>query len=134
MKASTIYITLSEVEELHEQLINSFGGSPGISDAKLLETTVFLPHSGYEDKIIRHLNYENIFEQAGALLQGFCLNNCFKNGNRSTGVYISLTFLKMNGFTLKVSNEELVTFVQEQVMTKKLDVKAIAKWLEQNHY
>lgn len=132
MKASTTFISLSEVEELHERLINSFGGSPGIADAKLLETMVFLPHSGYEDKIIRHLNYENIFEQAAALLQGFCINNCFKNSNRSSGVFVALTFLKMNGYTLKVSNEELVTFIQEQVVTKKIEIKAIAKWLEQN--
>lgn len=132
MKPTTQYITMTEVEELQDKLINSFGGLPGISDAHTLETIIFLPHSGYEDKMIRHLNFENIFDQAASLLHGFVHANCFKTANRAIAVYACLTFLKMNGYTLQSSNEELVSFVLEQVIAKKLDVKSIGRWLENN--
>lgn len=130
MKSTSLFITSTEVHELHDRMINNFGGTPGIADPELLESLVFLPHSGYEDKQIRHLNFETIFEQAAALMQGFCTNHCFKDGNRAVGVMTALTFLKMNGFTLKISSQELLDFVLEHVVTKKADVKTIAKWLE----
>lgn len=132
MKGAIIHATLSEVQELHQRLIDNIGGTPGMADPTMLEALVFLPHSGHEDKQIRHLNFETIFEQAAALMQGFCTSQCFKDANRSIGVYTCLVFLKMNGLTMKVSNQDLVKFILEQIVPKKLDNKAIAKWLEQN--
>lgn len=130
MKAQTVYITVTEVQELQDRLINSFGGLPGTSDHHLLESIVFLPHSGTEDKMIRHLNYENIFDQAAVLLHGFVHANCFKNSNRAIAVFASLTFLKMNGIVLGVSSEDLLNFVLDQVIAKKMEVKPIGRWLE----
>ena len=40
------FLTLSEVLEFHEEMINDFGGSHGIRDLGLAESAMAMPESG----------------------------------------------------------------------------------------
>jgi hypothetical protein len=41
------FLTLEDVLALHDELIQHYGGSPGLRDAGLLEAAVAMPQSGF---------------------------------------------------------------------------------------
>jgi len=62
------YPTLDEVIEIHQQVIDHFGGSGGIRDPGLLESALFRPQTGY---------YNDIYETAAALFESLIINHPF---------------------------------------------------------
>jgi len=49
--ATVLYLTLQEILELHEQLIQRFGGTAGVRDLGLLESALLRPQTGYYDTL-----------------------------------------------------------------------------------
>jgi len=41
------FLTLDEVIEIHRDMIERYGGSPGIRDEGLLESAVAMPQAGF---------------------------------------------------------------------------------------
>ena len=117
----TQYLTLHEVLELHKKTIEKHGGSMGVRDLGLVESALYRPQSGY---------YETISAQAASLLQSFCMNHPFVDGNKRVSLLVCVVFLKMNGFNLKVKNPTLVNFILNEVIQKRADAEAISLWLE----
>jgi len=48
---TTLFPTLQETLELHDQLILRFGGSKGVRDLGLLESALVRPQTGYYDTL-----------------------------------------------------------------------------------
>lgn len=119
----TLYPTLEETLELHVQLIQRFGGKPGIRDLGLLQSALGRPKSGY---------YNSLSLQAAALLQSLSLNHSFIDGNKRVAFALTAIFLIMNGQRLKVSADNGESFLIERVIKDKVDLQVIAEWLEQN--
>ena len=87
------YITLPEVEKIHDAVIERTGGFSGYRDRGLVESAVNRPHSGY---------YRNLFEEAAALMESIANNQGFADGNKRTAFISTDTFLRWNGFYLNV--------------------------------
>lgn len=87
------YITLPEVEKIHDAVIGRTGGSPGCRDRGLVDSAVNRPLTGH---------YQNIFEEAAALLESLANNHGFVDGNKRTAFVSTDTFLRWNGFYLDV--------------------------------
>ena len=85
------YLTVAEVSTIHDQLIDEFGGTPGILDKGRLEAAVFRPQIGY---------YSSLAEEAAALMESLANNNPFMDGNKRTCFAAADTFLRVNGFYL----------------------------------
>lgn len=117
----TRHLTEREVLDLHACTIAQYGGSPGIRDLGLLQSSLDRARSNH---------YESLSEQAAALLQSFCMNHPFGDGNKRVALLVTAEFLCMNGFRLGAKSSELVRFILNEVISKKADVPAIAKWLE----
>jgi len=96
-QVDTLFPTVEEALHLHLQLIAGFGGSPGIRDLGLLESTLARPRSGY---------YRTLSEQAAALMQSLTLNHAFVDGNKRMAFALTAVFLRMNGYRLTVSPDE----------------------------
>jgi death-on-curing protein len=118
---TTLFPTLQETLELHEQLILRFGGAKGVRDLGLLESALVRPQTGY---------YETLSMQAAALLQSLCQNHCFADGNKRVAFASAAIFLRMNGYRLMVKPDDGESFVVEQVIQKRAAIEAIAAWLE----
>ena len=116
-----IYPTLQETLELHEQLIQRFGGSAGVRDLGLLESALLRPQTGY---------YDTLSLQAAALLQSLIQNHCFIDGNKRVAFSAVAIFLRMNGYRLKVEAESGESFLINEVIQKKAPIEDIATWLE----
>lgn len=85
------YPTLHEVLAIHELLIASYGGSPGVRDPGAIEAALFRPQSGY---------YNDIIEEAAALMESLLINHPFVDGNKRTAFAVCHIFLDINGYSL----------------------------------
>lgn len=87
------YITLPEVEDIHDAVIDRTGGFPGYRDKGLVDSAVNRLRTGH---------YQNIFEEAAALMESIANNHGFVDGNKRTAFISTDTFLRWNGFYLDV--------------------------------
>jgi death on curing protein len=71
--ADRVYLTIAEVLQIHRELIENYGGDPGIRDKGLVEAAVLRPQIGY---------YANILEEAAALMESLANNHAFIDGNK----------------------------------------------------
>lgn len=121
MVKTTLFPSLQETLELHEQLILRFGGSTGARDLGLLESALSRPQTGY---------YDTLSMQAAALFQSLCQNHCFVDGNKRVAFASTAIFLRMNGFRLSLKADAGELFLVEQIIKKRAAIEEIAAWLE----
>lgn len=121
MSQTTLFPTLQETLELHDQLILRFRGSKGVRDLGLLESALVRPQTGY---------YATLSMQAAALLQSLCQNYCFVDGNKRVAFASTAIFLRMNGYRLSLNPDDGEVFLIEQVIQKRVTIEVIAAWLE----
>ena len=119
--AETIYPTLDEAIYLHERLIETFGGLPGVRDMGLLESALFRPRSGY---------YASLSLQAAALMQSLAQNHAFVDGNKRMAFALTAVFLRVNGYKLVVTADQGESFLIEKVIRKKIELQPMADWIE----
>lgn len=123
MAQQALFLTLEEVLDLHHQLIARFGGLAGVRDPGLLESALARPRSGY---------YSSLSEQAAALMQSLAGNHAFVDGNKRVAFAATAVFLRMNGYALAVDAGDAERFLVDQVIVARVDLAAIARWLEQH--
>lgn len=118
----TLYPTLHEALELHQRLIERFGGAPGIRDMGALESALLRPQSGY---------YERLAQQAAALLQSLARNHPFVDGNKRVAFAMTAIFVRMNGYRLVVKAEAGESFLIDRLIVATAEIEEIELWLEE---
>ena len=69
----------------------------------------------------------DLAEQAATLLWGIAENQPFIDGNKRTALVVTLTFLELNGYTVELSQDEIVDLMFE--IAAGLGVKDVAERL-----
>jgi death-on-curing protein len=118
---TVLYPTLEETLYLHRLLIDKFGGQHGVRDLGLLESALIRPRSGY---------YETLSLQAAALFHSLLLNHCFLDGNKRIAFALTATFLRLNGYALKVGEMEAEDLIIKNIIEQKASAHDIATWIE----
>lgn len=114
------YLTLAEVTEMHRQLIEEFGGAHGVRDQGSLESAVYRPQIGY---------YNSLTEEASALMESLANNHAFWDGNKRICFAATDTFLRLNGFYLKVESKPTHEFITERIARGEFRFDAIHEWI-----
>lgn len=127
MNRKIVFLTISQILFIHDQIVKRFGGSHGIRDLGLIESAVARPQATFGSK---HL-YKSIFNQAAALLQSLLKNHAFVGGNKRTALTSTGIFLKKNGYKLTNHHQEEVDLAIK-VDNENLSVKQISKWLQEH--
>ena len=96
------YLSISEVLELHERLIDSSGGSTGIRDLGALESAVSQPHATFAQQDL----YPDLVSKASALCFSLIMNHPFVDGNKRVGHAAMETFLILNELEIDCSIDE----------------------------
>jgi death-on-curing protein len=117
----TLYLSIHEVLELHSRTIDIHGGKEGVRDMGLLESALLRCQSGY---------YTSLSEQGASLLESLCMNHCFMDGNKRVALLATIIFFKLNGYNIKSSNKQIVSFIIKKVIVKKIGFEEISKWFE----
>lgn len=124
MKTSWVYLSVTQVLAIHDQLIDRFGGSHGVRDLALIESALARPQASFDDIDL----YPDIYSKAAALLQSLLKNHPFVDGNKRTALSSVGIFLEQNGIILENFHQEEVEFAV-RVDNQNLTPEQIAKWL-----
>jgi death-on-curing protein len=118
--AERVYLTVAEVQTIHQFQIEEYGGAYGIRDRGLLESAVFRPQVGY---------YNNIAEEAAALMESLANNHPFIDGNKRVAFASAHTFLLVNGHDLEVDSPGAYKFMMEAMAKNKFRFGLILEWI-----
>jgi death-on-curing protein len=118
--AERVYLTVAEVLAIHHLQIEEYGGAHGIRDDGLLESAIFRPQIGY---------YNNIQEEAAAIMELLANNHPFLDGNKRTAFASVHTFLLVNGYDLKVDSLSAYKFVSGAIAKGEFRFSLILNWL-----
>ena len=119
-----ILLTVDEVIMLHGKLLEATGGFPGLRDRGLLESAVLSVNAGFED-IERYPTAE---EKAARLAYALISNHPFVDGNKRVGVLSMLMMLKLNGVTLRYTQQELID-LGLAAASGKMGYEEILEWI-----
>ncbi len=102
-----IYLSLEQIIELHDALIEKFGGLRGIRERGLLESAVTAPMMAVFGEEL----HKTIYNKAAAYLFYIAKNHAFLDGNKRTASAAALAFLRANGKSIKYDVDEFLEFV-----------------------
>ena len=120
-------IPTKDVEQLHQILIDKFGGSHGIRDKSALESAIIRPFQTFEGKDL----YPSILEKAASLIESILINHRFIDGNKRTGYALLRLFLMQNGLDISASQDNKYEFVIN-IASGTLKYEGIVSWLKSN--
>lgn len=118
-------INIYEVDLIHSKIIDRFGGSYGIRDRGLLESSIVRPFQEFDGKQL----YPSIIEKSASLIQSILSNHPFVDGNKRTGYVLMRLMLNKNGIILIASESEKYDFVIK-IATSEYQFDDIIKWLK----
>jgi len=113
------------IVELHDTIIETYGGAKGLIDSRLLEAALERPFMGLANGTEL---FPSDVEKAAALLEGIILFHPFVDGNKRTATIFTFQFLKEHFYTIETVNEEIVEFVTK-IATKELQFNDIKEWI-----
>ena len=115
MNFNPVFLTLSEVVEIHKNQIECYGGREGIRDIFLLTSAIGILESTFEGQYL----HSDIFEMAVAYAYHICMNHPFVDGNKRTGLTAALVFLDFNGIEIEDPEDILYKTVMKVASGKK---------------
>lgn len=119
----TDYLTVVEVVSIHADLIDRYGGQPGVRDPGLLEAALFRPQTGY---------YEDLIAEAAALWESLSQNHAFLDGNKRIAFAATYTFLKMNGVALTADADTVFDFLMDLFERGEVSFERLEAFLREN--
>jgi len=118
------YLSVNEVLELHNRVMQASGGSLGLLDLGALESAVAQPRMVFADEEL----YPTLPEKTAALGFSLIQNHPFVDGNKRTGHAALETFLVLNGHEIKAAVDDQQT-VLLQVAAGEMKREAFLVWL-----
>jgi death-on-curing protein len=118
----TEYVTTADALFFHKQLIERYGGAPGIRDAGALESALPRPQTGY---------YDTIIHEAAALLESLVQSHPFIDGNKRTAFAVVDVFLRINGHTITAGYEAVYDKFIRLLEQGTFDMEHLVPWLEE---
>jgi death-on-curing protein len=121
------YLTLHEVLEAHERILQQSGGGPGVLNLGALESALAQPHMTFDGQDL----YPALVEKAAALGFSLIQNHPFMDGNKRTAHAAMETFLVLNGYEIVATVEEQEDMIL-QVAASKAGREVFTEWLRQH--
>lgn len=121
------YLTIAEVLETYQRVMQQTGGLMAIHDLGALELAIAQPYMTFDGNEL----YPSLAEKAAALGFSLIQNHPFADGNKRTGHAAIEVFLALNGYEINASVEEQVEIILS-VASGKLSRENFAEWLS-NH-
>ena len=94
MTFEPLFLTVEEVQELHDDQLRRFGGSAGVRDLGALESAVATPASTFDGEFL----HEDLFHMAAGYAFHIAENQPFVDGNKRAALNAALVFLDLNGW------------------------------------
>lgn len=96
------------------------GGVLGVRDPSQLEEVLYRPQTGYHATLI---------DEAAAMWESLAQNHPFIEGNKSTAVSVTYTFLVINGAEMQADPDETYNFITSLYEADSFSFDHLAIWL-----
>jgi death-on-curing protein len=118
-------IELQDVLNIHNILIDKFGGSKGVRDHGSLESAINRPFATFE----KHDLYPTPSAKAAAILESILINHPFLDGNKRTAYVLMRLILLNYGFDIFAEQDDKYKMV---ISASKGDLRfdEIKQWIE----
>ena len=123
----TRYLTFAEVLELHQSVLERWGGAGGIRDINALESALAQPRQSFGDADL----YPDLSSKAAALCFSLVLNHPFIDGNKRMGHAAMEVFLLVNGHELRAPVDEQERIVLD-LAAGQLSRDAFLEWVKRH--
>jgi len=118
----TEYVTTADALFFHRQLIERYGGAPGLRDAGALESALHRPQTGY---------YDTIIHEAAALLESLVQNHPFVDGNKRVAFAVADVFLRINGYSITADSKAIYHYILKLFEERAFDMEHLVPWLQE---
>ena len=95
-------IELRDVINIHNILIDKFGGSKGVRDMGALESAINRPFAMFDNQAL----YPSPADKASAIFESILINHPFLDGNKRTAYVLMKLVLFENGLDIMASEDE----------------------------
>ena len=119
-----IRLSKSQVLLIHDQLITETGGSYGLRDEGMLDSSLNAPFQTFGGEDV----YPSLQQKATRLCFGLVKNHPFIDGNKRIGAHAMLVFLALNGIELQYSQTELSDIIL-QLAAGEIDTEDLLYWI-----
>jgi death-on-curing protein len=119
------FLALDEVLDLHRELVETYGGSHGVRDLRLLQSALATPQAGMGGVYF----HSDVYEMAAAYLFHIVKNHPFVDGNKRTALVATGIFLENNGHTLVFRPAAADNFLR-RLAARSLPFTEVARWVE----
>jgi len=99
-----IELSVKKVLELHNKMIHTTGGSNGVRELSLIESSINQIKQTFDSIEL----YPTTEEKAAMLAYSLISNHGFVDGNKRIGIYVMLVFLELNKLRLRFTQNELI--------------------------
>ena len=120
---SVAFLSRDEVLEIHQALVERFGGPSGVRDLGLLESALYRPRTGY---------YADLAEMAAALFESLIMNHPFVDGNKRVAFFATDVFLRLNGYKLKVDAKKAHRFLIGLLENDRCTFDRLLPWIRKH--
>jgi len=101
------YLTVDQAIKAQFRLVQEHGGVIGIRDVGLLTSAMEMPKIAYNGQDV----HVTIFHKAAAYLFHLIKNHPFIDGNKRTGAFLAILFLRLNNVQLLINQKQYETLV-----------------------
>lgn len=120
-------ITVEDIIVLHRKVVDQTGGSHGIRDIGLVESAVNRAFATFDGEDLYKTTEAKIAVTTDSLIN----NHGFVDGNKRIGIATMLLLLRLNGYSLKYSQRELID-LGFGLAAENLDEHNIQQWIEKH--
>ena len=112
---------------IHADLLQRYGGEPGLRDIGLLDSALAQPKMTFGRKYV----HKTLFDKTAAYGFHVCKNHPFVDGNKRVTFILMDIFLQKNGWEI-VSPEEEVYRMMMNLASGKLTKIQLSSWLKEH--
>ncbi len=118
-------IGFSEVEKIHDILIEKFGGANGIRDRGALESAISRPYQTFDGSDL----YPDPADKAAAIFESIISNHPFVDGNKRAAYVLMRLILLENQLNIITGQDEKFDFVIKAAKGE-LTFDQISEWIK----
>jgi death-on-curing protein len=122
----TVYLSLKQILDIHDQQLQLFGGSAGLRERGLLESALARSAMTFGGEDL----YPDIAAKAAALMHSLALNRPFVDGNKRVAAHAAILFVMSNDYELLADSADVFAIAMA-VAEGNIEVEALTVWFRQ---
>jgi death on curing protein len=120
-------ISTTIVLQIHNALIDVYGGTKGIRDSNTLDSAINRPFATFDGIDL----YPTIIHKGAAIFQSILINHPFLDGNKRTAFAMLVYLLKFDNLELQNNEPDMYDFIISCSKGEK-EFEEIVVWIQSN--